>query len=528
MKKLLILITIFLLFIIFNVTLRYNLSQDKSSYKHMIFQSIPKNLENYLIKIEDKRFYKHFGVDFISIIRATYKNIIWKKQWASTIDQQVIKLSNSQFTNRNIFTKLKEILLAININFHYSKENILKYYVNNVNFPYWVKWFKSACKIFFNNECNKLYSSQLLFLIAMYQTWKNPFENFKYIKNRSKILAKYLWLDTKNYKYLPPRSIKDIFLNIPEPKLEKNYIKYAKYNINKKREKLVNNIISSSKNYRLSKWFKDCCILIMDKNQNIKAIWVCRNIVDWNYINSCFKKRQVWSALKPFIYLKSMIDFWYTWWTIVEDKPVTFKLDKYWLYSPKNFDMKYHWKIPISIALWNSLNIPAVLMINKIWVLNFIKFINNLRLFLSDIKTNIVRDKKKFTEENLWLSVALWTYELNTREFANLWRIFLDTNLQLQFWWKKFVKATNEIVNILSQNKNRLISFWLENNLNKVWRAVKTWTSRNFTDWRTCWANKQKWIIVCVWAWNHNWLSMKTSWVNTAWWLRSLVVDWIK
>ena len=68
----------------------------------------------------------------------------------------------------------------------------------------------------------------------------------------------------------------------------------------------------------------------------------------------------------------------------------------------------------------------------------------------------------------------------------------------------------------------------MENNLDVPWWAVKTWTSRGFVDGWTCWVNKEKEIVLCVWTGNYNWTQMKWAWSKTAGYLWNLATNIIE
>ena len=509
-----------LLFFVFNFFYSYKLISEKETYKHLQYKTInevPSKLKEFALKIEDKRFYNHFWVDFLALGRAIKKDIKrwYFQQWASTIDQQAIKLNEKHFFNRWVKTKLREMFLAINLNFHYKKDDIFLFWLNNIHFSYGIKGFKSACNIYFQRDCNKLFDSELLFLYALYQVgWWDVYKSdlkFQKVKKRSQILCKQLNLNfCKNIDKLPPVKKEDLKMNFKKLTFLDFLPDYVKnrLDIDKTYQEKIRNILQNTEDFRKNRWFQDCCVMVMDKKWKIKAMQTCRNMDDFEnktWINACLVKRQTWSAIKPFVYLLAMQKFNWTWWTILEDKPVDFVLNSIRKYAPKNFDMKYHGKVSLAQALGSSLNIPAVTTLDKIGVNNFLSFINYLRAKLDDNTENIKKDKQIYNSDKLGLSAALWTYEMSVFEFTNLWRIFLNEDVD---WWRNdgdwFRWKIAEIVEILSQNKNRLLSFDLENNLDIRWWAVKTWTSRNFVDGWTCGINKEKQIVVCVWVWNLN------------------------
>lgn len=106
-----------------------------SKQNYTIFSKLPQNYVNAVIDIEDKRFYNHGAVDFISIARAFYINIREGDfdEGGSTITQQVAK--NIVFSqDKNIVRKLGEIFAAHDLEKNYTKDEILSLYVNSVYF----------------------------------------------------------------------------------------------------------------------------------------------------------------------------------------------------------------------------------------------------------------------------------------------------------------------------------------------------------------------------------------------------------
>ena len=514
------------------------------------YDDIPYELKEIIINIEDRRFYKHNWIDFISIIRAFKNNLTSNSiQWWSTINQQSIKLSQKAY-NRNYRQKFVELFFWLNININYSKEEILTYYINNLEFINWVIWFKSACNFYFNRDCNSLFLSEKLFLVSVYQTWRNPLNsnNFHLLKNRSKLLCNQLNAKNlnkidytcNNIDLLPPttsNNINNSFNNIARHYTD--YVNIYDFNNNEKSfyntnlHNKIENIIFNTKNYRDNVWAKDCCIVVLDWDWNIISMNICRDYDDifaWQ-VNACTSKRQTWSVAKPFLYIYAMKNLNLTWWSILYDIPTDYILNWDNIYSPQNFSLRHYWEVELWKALGSSLNIPTVNLLNDVWVWNYIEFINFLRLFIWNENNDIIqRDIKIFNEINLWLSAALWTYELSPISFAQLWKIFFYDieKLNYNFNWDNLMsyhKEIDEVYNILKLNSNRILSFWLDSFLVMPWWSVKSWTSRRFIDWWTCWANKDINYILCVWTWNYNWSSMTDSWVNTAWYLWNLVAS---
>jgi penicillin-binding protein 1A len=104
---------------------------DTSHRQYVSYGEIPANFVNALIASEDDRFFDHIGFDVVGITRAMIKNIEAGKfiQGGSTLTQQTAK-NLFKRTNRDLEAKLKELLYALRLEYHYSKEEIFEFYAN--------------------------------------------------------------------------------------------------------------------------------------------------------------------------------------------------------------------------------------------------------------------------------------------------------------------------------------------------------------------------------------------------------------
>ncbi|MBW2466441.1 MAG: transglycosylase domain-containing protein, partial [Deltaproteobacteria bacterium] len=99
--------------------------------QYIQFDEIPENFVNAIVAAEDNHFFKHFGVDIPGVIRALIANIRAGKvvQGGSTITQQTAK-NLFKRKDRSLKAKLKELLYALRLEYHYPKEKILEFYAN--------------------------------------------------------------------------------------------------------------------------------------------------------------------------------------------------------------------------------------------------------------------------------------------------------------------------------------------------------------------------------------------------------------
>lgn len=121
------------------------------------YEDIPKEFVNALIAGEDKKFFKHHGIDMLSILRAAYVNFQAKRiiQGGSTLTQQTAK-NLFKRSGRTFATKLKELMQALKLEAHYSKEEIIEFFTNQFYVSGTGRGLAIAAKYFFDKPVDKL------------------------------------------------------------------------------------------------------------------------------------------------------------------------------------------------------------------------------------------------------------------------------------------------------------------------------------------------------------------------------------
>lgn len=147
-------------------------------------KAIPKRVNNAFISAEDKNFYSHTGIDYTSIARAVYTNILHYGQdksmvGGSTITQQVVK--NFLLTNEKSFErKIKEAILALRISGAYTKDKILELYLNEIFLGMRSYGVATAALNYFNKSLDELTIEEAALLASMpkapssYDPRRNP------------------------------------------------------------------------------------------------------------------------------------------------------------------------------------------------------------------------------------------------------------------------------------------------------------------------------------------------------------------
>ncbi|MDR0802747.1 transglycosylase domain-containing protein [Fluviicola sp.] len=263
---------------------------------------IPKQIKDFTVGIEDKRFYKHKGIDVRGIARATIANIKHRKikQGGSTITQQLARnlLRNNEKT---ISRKVKETIKAIQIEKHYSKEEILNLYFNNVYFGNNLWGIRTAGLYYFGKETENLTPPELLYLLTILRGpnyYKNNQEETykRYILNNN-ILKKEGIISSKKYD----KNIKVLFSpqnNILE-KITTTAAQYILKEKNVKKKSFISTLdIRIQRTVRsFVKESKYPTSIIAIKNKQVVAVASSYGN-DYPFIS----KTNVGSTLKPFLY----------------------------------------------------------------------------------------------------------------------------------------------------------------------------------------------------------------------------------
>ena len=160
--------------------------EKKKNYTE--FEDLPEMYVNAVIATEDHRFYKHKGIDFISVARAIYKDIKAKDfvEGGSTISQQLAK--NIYVTQeRTGKRKVAETIMANKLDNTLSKEKIFELYVNTSYFGDGYYTVKEACKGYFKKELKKMTDYECIMLagIPNAPSVYAPTKNFNLTKKRA-------------------------------------------------------------------------------------------------------------------------------------------------------------------------------------------------------------------------------------------------------------------------------------------------------------------------------------------------------
>ncbi|TMB72062.1 MAG: hypothetical protein E6J51_01120, partial [Chloroflexi bacterium] len=119
---------------------------------------ISPNLRNATIAVEDRHFYQHHGVDWGRVIKAGVVDVITRRpqQGASTITEQLAKIAILQSPKKTILRKLREAMVATALESKYSKDEILRLYLNSIYYGHRATGVEAAAEVYFGKHAKDL------------------------------------------------------------------------------------------------------------------------------------------------------------------------------------------------------------------------------------------------------------------------------------------------------------------------------------------------------------------------------------
>ena len=376
---------------------------------------------NATIAIEDKRFMKHHGFDVAAILRAVRLNLSNKRivSGASTISMQVIRLLEKR--PRTFLSKVIETVHAVELERMYSKEEILKLYFEIAPYGGNINGVKAASLRYFQKYPRDLDLAECALLAGLPQSPSRLRPNRypeRAKKRRNMVLLSMLkngFITDEQYE----RSVDEVVIagNYHFPFKAPHFARLMKQKYKDKTE-IITTIDSNIQHFAeaaLKEKIKELryegvtngsIVIIENDTGNVRAMVGSDDFFsfeDCGQINGALSRRSPGSALKPFTYALAFDKGLYSPRMLVSDAPV-----QYSGYTPFDYDKKYRGKVTIREALVDSLNIPAVEVLDRITY-------RGLYLFLKDAGISTLTE----LPEHYGLSLTLGSCEVKLLELTN-------------------------------------------------------------------------------------------------------------
>ncbi|TMQ60920.1 MAG: PBP1A family penicillin-binding protein [Candidatus Eisenbacteria bacterium] len=430
-------------------------------------RDIPKPLVQAILAIEDRRFYTHWGIDPIRLMRALVTDIVARRpeQGGSTITQQLAR--NLFLTHEKTLTrKLKEIVLAVRIEQTYTKDEILEMYFNQIYFGEGAYGVDAAAKVFFGKRVQELTVPECALLAGLprnprdYSPRRDP---DRALRRRNLVLSQMLaarFISRAQYEqasevplgvtktrynaqeapyfmemvrqYLDERygsnqlyegglrihtTIDIDVQHAAEEALEKRLTALEQRNQYKKTRAVLaaksGNAPARDRNQ--TEYLQGAIVSLEPSSGQILALVGGRDFNDSNFNRAVQAARQPGSAFKPFIYTAA-IDNGFSPTDIILDTPVSFNAGNGEEWSPQNYDKKYRGPVTLRSALANSVNVPAAKLLQKLGTSVVTSYAKRM-----GIKSRLLPD----------LSLALGTSEVNLLELTSAYGVFANQGVRV-------------------------------------------------------------------------------------------------
>ena len=377
--------------------------------------SIPPLMQKAFITIEDKDFYKHWGISLKHVARAMIVNLRYLhiKQGASTITQQ---LARNMFLNqkRTFKRKIREAILTVRIERAFSKEEILERYLNQIYFGHGVYGVEAAAEYYFGKHVWELNPREIAVLVAIPRNpwFYSPLRHPDRVLRRADFILKKLYENNVITKEELEEALQEpivfakpsekeqfgdaaaYFLEmvrryvIDDPLLGEDFLYkaggriYTTLDINMQNTAyhVVDSLLNVfEKQYKLKpkkadyvrdtlnppKYLQGALVTLNPETGEILALVGGRDFKDSQFNRITQARRQAGSAFKPILYTAA-IDNGYNPSDLIDDSPITLETyvngeKTYWV--PQNYDKKYLGKITLRKALALSRNLASVRLI---------------------------------------------------------------------------------------------------------------------------------------------------------------------
>ncbi|HSX24882.1 MAG TPA: transglycosylase domain-containing protein [Candidatus Andersenbacteria bacterium] len=499
-----------------------HLLYEVGDVKHtqVALDQISKNTINATLAAEDDQFYKEPGISITGMLRGVILKPLsgQRAEGGSTITQQLVK--NSLLTSdRTLQRKVKELVLALEIEQRFSKDQILSMYLNSIPYGSRTYGIEAAAQTFFGTSSQNLDISQSAILAALIQapTHYSPYGSYlDDLKNRQQyIIGRMLTLgmitkEQADQAKAEPLAFQPQTDNILAPHfvfyiedlLDKEYgaqivdqgglkiITTLDMNL----QTIAENTLKQYQSKLGANGAKNASLVAINpKNGNILAmvgsIDYFNKDIDGN-VNVSIRNRSPGSSIKPFVYAQAFSEG-YRPETLLVDASTDFGQG----YKPQNYDLKDHGIVSMRTALDNSLNIPAVQTLYLAGVKNVVALAQQMGI---PTLTN---------PDRYGLSLVLGGGEVTLLDMTSAYGVFANEGVQFPPQAILKIDHGNEnlfdasknqtqgnaaldpqiarmITNVLSDNNARGMVFGLRSPLQLGARpvAAKTGTSQDFRD----------------------------------------------
>jgi len=355
---------------------------------------VPPLLRSGIKLIEDRRFDEHHGVDFYGVLRASWANLRAGRvvQGGSTLTQQLVKnyfLSDEQTFGR----KATEAVMAMRIEAHYSKEDILVAYLNEVYLGQdgarAIHGFGLGSQYYFAKPLGELEPAELALLIglvkgpSLYDPRKHPDRALARRNLVLKELAEAHLIDAQTAKRAlasplglrpPGGTYVPAYIDLVRRHLKRDYAEadlaaaglavYTSLDLHAQaaaERALTQNLQRLDARAHVRTEHLEGAVIVVEPNSgDVVAVVGGRDVDASGFNRALDARRPIGSLVKPAVYLTALESGRYTAASLIEDAPIELKLADGSVWAPQNFERQVYGQVPLARALAESMNLATV------------------------------------------------------------------------------------------------------------------------------------------------------------------------
>ena len=354
---------------------------------------IPQSLRDAVIATEDKRFYYHWGIDPIGIARAFAQNYRRGRivEGGSTITQQLTKVLFLT-PDKSLERKMKEAVLALELERRYSKDRILEMYLNQVYFGHGAYGVEAAARTYFGKSVSELSvrESALLAGLPRAPTTYSPFDHADTARRRREVVLRRMVdfgalkdadakrLARSDLGLIPPerrRTTGQYFLDFVQQGLEAKYGSDMVFKGGLNVYTTLNPTMQLAAEQALRDGLKalegrtakgkpgehpeGAIVTVEPQTGYVRAMVGGYDFFRSEFNRAVQARRQPGSAFKPFIYIAAL-ESGFTAATRVEDAPISYPIANGQVWKPENYDRKFRGPTTLQQAIEESVNVVTV------------------------------------------------------------------------------------------------------------------------------------------------------------------------
>lgn len=449
---------------------------------HLTAAQIPKKVIWAFLAAEDHRFYEHVGLDLTGILRAVFQDVISRRfvQGGSTITQQLAKVLFLT-PERSFRRKLREAMLAVQIERRFSKDQILEIYLNTIYLGRGAYGIAAAARNFFNKRVEELSLGEMAFLAALPKAptaYSSDQNRSLVLERRNAILESMVNLavitptEAEMAKERPltffetEQGIESVsyFVDVVHAEIERMFKDGTLSEAKAKRgldvhttldlawQKAASQAVRLAMDNLKSPSVPQASLTVLDNQTG--AVRVIQGGVDYvasPYNRAFYAKRQVGSSFKPFVYAYA-IEKGETQLSKIWDLPeeYSYRVDdgagaRRVQWKPENYDKKYLGRITLREALANSKNLATIKLVEQLGIGGVRKFLEER--FFPDL------------EIPPELTIALGVVEMSLVQLTNAFRVFPNAGVSSEpYFISMIANAEGEVLYVHPLKPRRVIT----------------------------------------------------------------------